>query len=175
MERFRKREQMEFIRHVIDSLHPNIRKWVEHTHFITGYDYNFLGLHILHDDLIPDGRSFCGYGHLQWSRPKSDRRTTIVLMENELELEYYEYVKVAILHELGHAMEESIGWYEGYYRPLDNYAASNPHEAFATAFQSYNSENLEYDWHYYHEKSFLEIVDPYLFNFFEKIKRGDLD
>jgi len=99
--------------------------------FLCGTDPIFAGLHSF--EAASYGRSYrntphCAYPHHQPELVKSQRRTTIVLPLPE--------PPEVIIHELGHVMHESL-LFEPVARPLNWYAETNNHEAFAEAFTAW--------------------------------------
>lgn len=174
MERYKRRSHLELIQYVCNSLHPNIRKLVNHSHWITNIDRHFIGFKLKEEEKKESITrcSFCSFGHGQ-DLPASDRRTTIVFIDEDFK--DIDFMTLLILHELGHVLDESLGLYDEWVNPLDSYAEQDQFEAFATAFQSYNTKAIDPPLKYYHTKEDLLRKDPYTFEFFEKLKRGDYD
>jgi len=109
----------------------NVRFRLKDIDFFTGSEPLFAGLGTIEN--IKDGRSYrntahCSYAHNQNRLPKSLRRTTIVLPEPVVDL-----TPLDIVHELGHALHEMVG-FDFDFIPIDEYATTNGHEAFAQIF-----------------------------------------
>lgn len=99
--------------------------------FLCGVDPVFAGLHDYID--TSDGRSYRDTAHCvhemhQQHMPRARRRTTIVLPQPRH--------AVVIVHELGHALDEALG-FPHIAQPVSDYARTNRWEAFAEAFTSW--------------------------------------
>ncbi len=177
MERYRHREELEFVHQVFNSLPERIKELLKGTHFIIGYRPDFLGLHFDDPDFYSQ-RAHCGYDFNQVHFPTSARRTTLVFPSKLI------FCSVTVLHELGHALhwelvqkERGNRWEYLYdlplVLPLTAYAETNNLEAFATAFQAWTTECLEKPIWGYTTKTDLLEYDPATYHFFEKLKRGE--
>ncbi len=85
-----------------------------------------------------DGRNYADTAHVLYPThqprlPRSRRVTTVCL---PLEVESW-----AVVHELGHVLHEALE-FEPAPRPVDDYAATNSHEAFARAFDAWIMPHL---------------------------------
>lgn len=87
-----------------------------------------------------------------------------------------------IIHEIAHALDYCLGdndfWShenkDMLMSPLDDFAALNPREQFAQAFESYFIPDLKKQkiwWKYWHTKGEVFKKEPRLFEFFQQILR----
>ena len=110
------------------SLLPNaIRNRLQYTHFLTGVDPIWVGLHNYID--TGDGRSYHNTAHVSypWNAINKHGQTTVVL---PLLKDAHPYV---IIHELGHCLDEILEFRHNAL-PVNEYAKTNRLEAFAEAF-----------------------------------------
>ena len=125
---------------------------VAHVEFLCGVEPAYVGLH--RDDMAPIAAGHrlagsCIYAHNQIDRPADERRTTVCLPTGECAVD-------VVVHELGHALHEAIGFWPAPYRqqwvaaPVTPYAQCNSDEAFAEAFTL---------WIYGHERYADEVGD----------------
>jgi hypothetical protein len=158
MDRYRYRDELEFIHYTISTLPTKVQEIIKGTHFVTSYCPKFLGI-IGHDeDNTDDGRKLSencfAFNYNQ--RP-------LVFMTRA-----HVFDRKVLLHELGHIVrfeseDDAPEWID----PLNCYAAKNYHECYATAFQSFlTSEPLD-EW-YYHNWEELFKHDVYTYRYFEK-------
>lgn len=174
MERYRRREELEAVHHVFDSLPAGIQEMLKGVHFVTGYSPRYLGLHFY--ECSSDGRSFDSTNHCVWTHhqlhlPVSQRHPTIVLPSRGFS--NVERVK----HELGHALENMLRIDNlplPIIYPLTKYADINYYEAFATSFQAWLTNHLEKPIRGFTTREELFKKDPWAFHFFEKLNEGDL-
>ena len=156
MDRYRYRDELEFIHYTILSLPTKVQEIIKGTHFVTSYCPKFLGL--ITDDDIGDGRKLTEqcWAYIHNQRP-------MVFMTRG-----HVFNKKVLLHELGHIVRfESEHNVPDWIDPLNSYAATNYHECYATAFQSFlTSEPLD-EW-YYHDWEELFNHDVYTYRYFEK-------
>jgi hypothetical protein len=155
MERYRYRDELEFIHHTILTLPKRVQEVLKSTHFVTGYCHKFLG--------IPcgepaDGRSF---NEISFVIP-FENRPHIFLLRNHV------FDKMILLHELGHAVRMFLDndcpdWID----PLNDYASTNYHECYATAFQSFFTRE-PLDECYFHNWEDLIKHDISTYRYFEK-------
>lgn len=117
----------EAIGEALDRIPVGIRERLGHVQFLCGVDPVFAGLHRYGN--TEDGRSYRQEAHCAWRMhivgPASVRTTTIVLPTVR--------APQVIVHELGHAFHEAIG-FNHTPMPVTAYAATNRWEAFAEAF-----------------------------------------
>ena len=111
-------------------IHPAIWQRIKRTDFLCGVDPNFVG--VSEYKVTVDGRNYADTAHVlypmhQLRLPRSRRVTTVCL---PLEVESW-----AVVHELGHVLHEALE-FEPAPRPVDEYAGTNSHEAFARAFDA---------------------------------------
>ncbi len=103
---------------------------ISYTHFLTGIDPIYAGLHSYID--IGGNRSYRNTAHVVYPYhqriSKELQHTTVVLPQ----LESLDVV----VHELGHVLDESLG-FTHIAEPCTEYAKSNREEAFAEAFTSW--------------------------------------
>lgn len=85
----------------------------------------------------------------QWHLSALRRRTTVVLLDGD------ERDHRTILHELGHVLDDRIGFQRPDFTALDSYAATNQWEAFATAFQSWATPVGPDDCYYHNRQRVL--------------------
>lgn len=123
-------------------LTPALQDRLQHVHFLTGSDPFYVGLHLETPGsprhyTFADGKTVayadlahCSYPHHQEHLSRNDRRTTVVLPNWH---RYKDPVSV-VVHELGHALHESVGW-DWIAEPVTDYARENRYEAFAEAFE----------------------------------------
>lgn len=125
MERYRYREELEFIHYHISLLPKTVQNIIEGTHFITSYDLLFLGIP---DEGDGDGRE----PEEDCFATIYDRTPTIILTRK------YVFDIFTLLHELGHIALENLGLNSPFsIVALNDYAARNYHECYATGFQSF--------------------------------------
>lgn len=121
----------EAIAHARRVLPSRIRQRLTHVQFLCGVDPVFAGLH--HYSKSKDGRSYGATAHIAYprhiARPRAERVTTVVLPQP--------IAPWLIVHELGHALDEAIGFDHGPVQPVTEYAKTDSHEAFAEAFVSW--------------------------------------
>ena len=110
----------------LGSLPHGIRGRVEHVDFLCGVDPVYAGLHRFEE--MSYGRSYRSVAHCSWRMHSLDGRTTIVLPSPE--------DPVVIVHELGHVLDEQMGW-SHCAEPVTIYAADSRVEAFAEALTAY--------------------------------------
>ena len=168
MNRNRYRSDIEFIGYMKTKF-KNIFDIIGDFDHITNYSPNFLGIHDF--EYAQDGRLFkytshvC-YSYHQLSLPKSDRKTTLVLIHDEDQDIY--------LHELGHVIHERIFNLDNLgFKPLDDYASTNHLETFATTFQSFMSRNIT-EYKYYHDIDYVKQNDEKAFKFLKKYFKRSL-
>ena len=166
MERYRYREDIEYVQFVLSSLPVKLREKIEGVHFITNYSPIFLGLHFV--DIATDGRSLHSTSHhtgehLQLHLPRSRRRSTVSLLDGDSK------DRLTILHELGHALHERLEHDYFDIIPLGEYAKRNRFEAFATSFQSWLTPYMEEDVYGYYTKDRLLETDPKTYWLFENL------
>ena len=163
MERIAPLAKIDAIEWVVNRLPLGMKRILNGVHFIKGCDPVWMGVSTnkyVGFDNTTKGRkgSFCNWSHccLKWGLkhlPLNDRETTIVIGSD---IKKYEDERKIILHELGHVLDErlieiaiveKLKFYRPGCVPLDDYAAINGGEAFATSFQSWmtiNDKNEEY-------------------------------
>lgn len=158
MDRVRRQEEREGIAWGLSYIPRAIRTQVQGLHFVCELTESYLGL----TDRGPliSGRDLNRESHVCWDfaqylRPAADRVSTIFLLEGD-----WQYPSV-VLHEVGHIIDQRLGFpsMRRNFVPLDDYAATHPLEAFATAFQSWciiEGPNVAY----YHNREFLLEKDP---------------
>ncbi len=185
MERYRRRDELEFVHHVFNSLPEQIKELLQETQFVTGYSPSFLGLHFGTPDFF-SRVSHCDYNFNQKHFSADYRRTTIVLANKDA------FKRTTVLHELGHVLHWELikrRYGESSYNPLftapsviplTEYAKKNNLEAFATAFQAWMTgrtkklvQNYTIEAWGYTTKTDLLERDPATYHFFEKLKRGE--
>ena len=110
---------------------PAIWQRVKGADFLCGVDPNFVG--VSEYTVTVDDRNYADTAHVlypihQPRLPRSRRVTTVCL---PLDAESW-----AIVHELGHVLHEALA-FEPSPWPVDDYAATNSHEAFARAFDAW--------------------------------------
>ena len=100
-----------------------------HVQFLCGTDPVFAGLHPYAN--LTDGRSFKDTAHCAYPYHllSGDKVTTIVLPVPESPHN--------VVHELGHALHETIDFDTHWIKPVTKYAKTNQHEAFAEALVAY--------------------------------------
>lgn len=121
----------ELISWVYELLPSRIAEKLKYTHFLTGTDPVYVGLHSYIDD--GDGFSYrtcchVAYDYHQEGLSKALRRTTIVLP--------YLTTPCVLVHELGHVLDEILG-FRFTFRPVTEYAKANRYESFAESFVSW--------------------------------------
>lgn len=117
----------EAISHAFSLLPWSIFRLLEYTHFLTGIDPIYAGLHSYID--TNDNRSYRDTAHVAypWNHLNGKERTTIVLPT--LKAAY----PSTVIHELGHCLDEIMGFrHEA--KPVNDYAQTDRREAFAEAF-----------------------------------------
>lgn len=100
--------------------------------YLTGCDPVFVGLHRYAE--TTDGRAYKDCAHVAWSlhqdhMPRDHRAPTVVLPSEE-----DPWTTAVIVHELGHVLDESIGFDRHKPEPVSQYAERDEYEAFAEAF-----------------------------------------
>ena len=160
MQRIVSQQYAETIGRALSAVPPFIMSRLEHVHFLTGTDPIWAGLHRFPES--DDGRSrldtaHCCYPWNQEGLPRALRQTTIVLPVPETHW--------TLLHELGHALDEVLGFRHTAY-PVDDYAAKNSHEAFACAFEAWLSPGYE-------DYDALMANDPATVALFTRLAMGD--
>lgn len=109
-------------------------------HYLVDLDPAFVGLHYYRgDEPGSDGRlysetSHCAYSFHQTRLPAARRATTIVLPIARHEQP--RPLRWTIVHELGHVLDERLGFTHTAV-PVNDYAARNRYEAFACAFTAW--------------------------------------
>lgn len=118
----------EAIASALRTIPTRICQRLAHVQFLCGVDPAFAGLHRY--GTTTDGRSYGSTAHVAYpvhiQRPAVERVTTVVLPELVAPL--------SIVHELGHALDESIGFDHHTVKPITDYARTDRWEAFAEAF-----------------------------------------
>jgi hypothetical protein len=147
---------VESIGRTLTELPRGIRRRLGNVPIVIGCDPAWIGLHEWRDAGF--GRSYANTSHVAYEFHQSHlsaylRETTVILNDGD------ETDKLVILHELGHVLDCRLGFAVGDVVPLDDYAAGNRYEAFATAFQSWATICGE-DRPYYHTRETLMSVDP---------------
>jgi hypothetical protein len=155
MERYRYRDELEFIHYTISTLPKRVQEILIGTHFVTGYSHEFLGIPC---GDVSDGRSF---DEISFVIPYEERPHIFFIREHVFD-------RKIVLHELGHAArillrDDCPDWID----PLNTYAATNYHESYATAFQSFLTREPLGLW-YYHNWEELITHDIYTYRYFEK-------
>ncbi len=112
-------------------IHSAIWQQIKRADFLCGVAPNFVG--VSEYTVTVDGRNYADTAHVLYPMhqprlPRSRRVTTVCL---PLEVESW-----AVVHELGHVLHEALE-FEPAPRPVDDYAATNSHEAFARAFDAW--------------------------------------
>lgn len=169
MHRFANRGDASDVHHVLTQLPRAIRSLLGGVRIVSGYDPAYLGIHDL--GVAPDGRAYATTSHCVWShhlmhRPADDRMTTVVLASGDARRPH------VVLHELGHALEGELDWPARPVRPLDAYAARNPREAFATAFQAWATPRPLPGNPHFHDRETLLWKDPSTAAFFDRLAAG---
>jgi hypothetical protein len=106
--------------------------------FVVGADPGWIGLHRWTHS---NGVVLADSAHVAWCchqahLPRGDRVPTVVLPDHE-------YVTVAVvLHELGHVIDERIGFNRHDPDPVSMWARVNRYEAFAEAFELWIAPDL---------------------------------
>lgn len=135
MQRIRHQADAEIIAHATSLLHPQLAHRLEHTHFFTGTDPIFAGLHT--DTKIVDGRSYREIAQTLWPfhlhRPAADRWTTVVIPQWQGSRWWW---PATVVHELGHVLDWQLG-FTHHAEPVTDYATRNRYEAFAVAFAAW--------------------------------------
>lgn len=162
MNRVRDRRIAEAYRAALDVLPAPVRHRAA-SDVLCGADAVFVGLHGCEE--ARDGRSFRGTSHTCYDFFAVDRRTAIILYDPE---------PWVALHEMGHVVHQTLGL-EPAPVPLDEYAATNHREAFATAFEAYFTPQ---EWLPDYRSldvspEGLRRYDPGSFELFERLSRGD--
>lgn len=154
--RYKYRNELEFIHHVILTLPTKVQEIIKGTQFVTSICPKFIGL--IDNDDTGDGRKLTEqcWAYIYDQKP-------LVYMHHSSVFD-----KKVLLHELGHIarfqLEDNV---PDWMKPLDDYAARNYHECYAAAFQSFlTSEPLD-EW-YYHTWEELFNHDIYTYRYFEK-------
>jgi hypothetical protein len=112
----------EAISEAMTLLPAGIRRRVEHTDFLCGVDPLFVGLHGFVK--TTDARDYSDTAHCVFRTLGYDKRTTIVLPSVQ--------EPWVIVHELGHALDESLG-FDHAAVPVTAYGATHRTEALAEA------------------------------------------
>jgi hypothetical protein len=149
------------------QLLPNgIRRRLGTIPLLIGVDPIWAGLHRYED--TGDGRSRRNCSHVSYdfgqALPASLRETTVVLANGDADR------VLVVLHELGHVLDQRIGFDRPAFKPLDAYAATHHVEAFATAFQAWATRRevgLE-DAEFHNWKELMEC-DPSAATFFDRL------
>lgn len=154
----------EVITTAVDLIPLPIADRLSHVHFFTGTNPTWAGLHPFVGDEDGDDRPYdeiahCAYPEHQTGLPKSLRRTTIVLPNHDHRGIW------TILHELGHALDEVLGFRYSP-EPVTDYAARNKYEAFACAFEAWFSKG-------YDDYERLMCGDPATVALFERLAAGE--
>jgi hypothetical protein len=127
--RIRRQVDAEAIGHALTLIPSGIRRRLAHVRFIAGVDPVFIGLHRFAE--TGDRRSYRDTAHAVYpchltNRPADDRGTGVVLpVPQDPEI---------VVHELGHALHEAIGFDCHTPTPVTEYAKTDTWEAFAEAF-----------------------------------------
>lgn len=164
MDRLVDRRYAEVITAAVETIPPLIMDRLRHVHFFTGTNPTWAGLHPFVGDEDGDDRPYdevahCVYPEHQMGLSKSLRRTTIVLP-------HHRYRGVwTIYHELGHALDEVLGFRYAP-KPVTDYAARNDYEAFAGAFEAWFSRG-------YADYDALMANDPATVALFERLAVGE--
>ena len=150
----------ELVKRTLDTLPKGIREKLGQVDFWFAIDPLFGGLHGFDD--TGDGRSYRNTSHCNYEHHVRDRRTTVALLDGD------ENDELVILHELGHVLDERLGWDHPDIAPMNAYAATNSHEAFAVAFQSYYTfgENK----HFFHTRAQVLEKCPDAAAFFRQLE-----
>lgn len=134
MHRIRRQCDAEPVAHALSLLPAGIARRVAHVRFFCGVDPLYAGLHDWESSAAPYTRSYRVTPHVVWpmhltSRPKDERVSTVVLPDPD--------EPWVVIHELGHVLDEAIGF--GRHRPqgVTEYAESNTWQAFAEAFTAW--------------------------------------
>lgn len=135
MQRIRRQVDAEIIGHAFDLLPAPLAYRLERTHFFTGTDPIFAGLH--NTEQANSGRSYRQTAHVMWpfhfDRPAADRHTTVVIPRWEGSRWWW---PATVVHELGHALDWQLG-FTHHAKPVNEYAHTNRYEAFAVAFAAW--------------------------------------
>jgi len=165
MDRHRRREDLEFIQHILISLPKSYQKLLKGTHFVTGYDPRFLESYWKMKEKISHCKFLCGQGFL----PAHRRHPTIFLDSESVEH------REVVLHELGHAFFDLIPEEKlpNSIVAISDYAEGDWYEACATSFQAYftkHNDHLIEDWENdsYPTKYDLQTFDPKTFAYFKR-------
>jgi hypothetical protein len=166
VERVRTQREREAIGAVLLSLPEPVRARLEGVHFVSEVPPRMLGLHSFHAASF--GRSYDTTSHAVWechqidTLAPADRRSTVVLLDGDV------FDPLVVLHELGHALDERLGFPSDRLamKPLDSYAATHRTEAFATAFQSW-AVPAGPDKKFFHTRDVLRAHDPATAAFFD--------
>ena len=156
MQRIRRHRDAELIGHAYSLLPPRLAQRLEHTHFLTGVDPNFTGLH--HDERTVDGRYYRDTAHVvypfhQWHRPAAERVTTVVIPHWTRRLQWW--MPASVVHELGHVLDWQLG-FTHHAQPVSEYAHTDRMEAFAEAFAAWA---LPFGYDYGEQKDRLYDTD----------------
>jgi hypothetical protein len=132
MTRIRTQRDAEPIAHALTILPSGIRARLAHVQFVAGVDPIFTGLH--NYATTTDGRSYGDTAHVAYPfhlthLPRAQRITTVVLPAPE--------EPWIVVHELGHALDDSIGFDRHEVQPVTDYAKTDRWEAFAEAFTAW--------------------------------------
>ena len=158
----------EFIRETIELLPARLQELLRPVDFLIGLDPNFVGLHVFAE--TPEGSSFCDVPHVaflvhQPALPRAERQTTVVLQAQHL------WWPEVLLHELGHALDEQLGFSVPVGPPLGEHAATHRWEAVATAFQAWASDAASDDEPFY-TRATVKAKDPRTVAFWDSLCRG---
>lgn len=132
MQRIRTQRDAEPIGEALRRLPLGIAQRLGHVQFVAGVDPVFIGLH--DTEQASYGRSYRETAHVCWpmhldARPLAERVTTVVLPAPR--------EPWVIIHELGHALDEAIGFDHHDPDPVTWYAETDTSEAFAEAFTAW--------------------------------------
>lgn len=124
---------------------PALMARLGHVQYVFGVDPVFAGVHGFPD--IADGRSYRDTAHCAYpwhiTGPADRRVTTVVMPVGERPGDRWAMPHV-LVHELGHALHETIG-FDHTAAPVTEYAKSNNYEAFAEAFTAWCWPGNGYD------------------------------
>ena len=117
---------------------------IKYTHFLTGTDPIYAGLHNYRDTI--DNRSYRNTPHVTYPyHQRISKHTTIVLPSL--------VAPCVVIHELGHVLDESLN-FTFMSKPSTEYAKTNRGESFAEAFTSWlfwDYGNLDFETEYFLE------------------------
>jgi len=174
MERYNSHEEIELIHgYYLPKLPQVFRELIDNrigVHFVVNQNPNYIGLIPSERNTTQDGRvissvSLVNYSCSQDHLPAIRRRTTVILQNDIKDEEIF-------WHEIGHVLHETVDWPIISSVELDDYAATNIWERFATVFQSYMTLRLDSDYWYYHTRDYLFKHDIDSYKFFEGLEKG---